>query len=208
MDLVSHNAGPEILLPHLSINPEASQSVLLIHGGFSSSSEWDLVSAFLSKHYHLLIPDLPGHGKSASIQPFDMSTLLLLLSDLVRARAHNAKAHVVGLSLGSIVAAHLASHHPHISNTVVVSGFIRLPPSRFAALLPYVFGLQHAVTSWLPRSVLSYLMDGADLQPANWSPKLCREICAAIVSGEALEPIPARTLVIAATKGGLIPSND
>src|SRR5271167_1663062 len=94
----------ENLLPHLSLNAEAPETVLLIHGAFASSAEWDLVSSILSRQYHILIPDLPAHGKSIAIQPFDVPTASRLIAELIRARAHSSKSHVVGFSLGSIVA--------------------------------------------------------------------------------------------------------
>jgi pimeloyl-ACP methyl ester carboxylesterase len=196
------------LLAHHSSNPDAPETILLIHGAFSSSAEWDLVSPTLSKHYHLLIPDLPGHGKSVVIQPFDITTSSKLLADLIRSRAHNAKCHVVGFSLGSIVAVRLASQFPDVVDTLLVSGYLRLPPSATAKMLPYFFALQHTVTSLLPRPLLRYAMDSADIQSSPWSSKLNREICTAVVTDEVIEPISARTLVIAATKGGFIPSND
>ena len=39
-------------------------TVLLIHGACGCGREWDLVTPYLSDDYHVLLPDLPGHGDS------------------------------------------------------------------------------------------------------------------------------------------------
>lgn len=39
-------------------------TILLIHGACGCGREWDLVTPYLSDDYHVLLPDLPGHGDS------------------------------------------------------------------------------------------------------------------------------------------------
>jgi len=107
-------ASPELFFR--SINSDASQTLVLLHGGFCSHHEWDLVSqtAHLSS-YHLLIPDLPAHGSftSASI-PFTLPDAASLLADLITKHAKNGKASLVGLSLGGYTSIYIAQKYPGI----------------------------------------------------------------------------------------------
>lgn len=105
-----------------SINPSATRTLLLVHAAMSSSHEWDLVSQ--SPHlssYHLLIPDLPSHGRSAKIA-FNIPDTAAFLADLITKEAKNGKADVAGLSLGGYTAIFTAHKYPDIIGDVFVSG--------------------------------------------------------------------------------------
>lgn len=97
-------------------NALASRTLLLLHGAFSSHHEWDLVIEMPTlSQYHLLIPDLPGHGRSTSQAiPFDFNDTAALLADLITTHAKNGKADIVGLSLGGYVAIFLAQRYPDL----------------------------------------------------------------------------------------------
>lgn len=105
-----------ITLHFEAANPLASRTLLLLHGAFSSHHEWDLVNKMPSlSQYHLLIPDLPGHGRSTSQAiSFDIVETAALLADLITKHAKNGKADIVGLSLGGYVAIFLAQKYPNI----------------------------------------------------------------------------------------------
>ena len=40
------------------------ETLVLLHGAGVSKEVWLLMAPYLSQHYHLVIPDLPGHGQS------------------------------------------------------------------------------------------------------------------------------------------------
>jgi pimeloyl-ACP methyl ester carboxylesterase len=97
-------------------NPSGTQTILLLHGAFSSHHEWDLVAAtpHLSQ-YHLLIPDLPSHGRSTSKSiPFNVADTAGLLAQLITEHAKDGKADVVGMSLGGYVAIYMAQRYPDV----------------------------------------------------------------------------------------------
>ena len=60
----------EVLLNYTEYNPSGKSTVLLIHGACTSGLNWDLVVPHLVDTYHLLVPDLPGHGQSQNVTPF------------------------------------------------------------------------------------------------------------------------------------------
>ena len=41
-----------------------SQPVILLHSGVMAGEEWQPQIAPLAQRYRVLVPDLPGHGKS------------------------------------------------------------------------------------------------------------------------------------------------
>jgi len=99
-----------------SINRDAPRTLVLLHGGFCSHHEWDLVSQ--SPHissYHLLIPDLPAHGSSTSASiPFNLPDAASLLADLITKHAKHGKAGLIGLSLGGYTSIYMAQKYPGI----------------------------------------------------------------------------------------------
>jgi pimeloyl-ACP methyl ester carboxylesterase len=197
-------------LPHLEFNPSAKQTVLLIHGATGDGSNWDLVTPHLS-NYHLLVPDLPGHG-IARVYPFSISKVAAALRSLILKRAHDGVAYVVGFSLGAHVAMHLVSHYPEIANCVLVSGFQVFPTTSLTPYLPYAIWAEQRLEYAVPRSWIRWAMDGTDLRRPDLS--MCtleyyRQVFSSSADDEKWpKPWPARTLVIAAGKGGLVPSND
>lgn len=94
------NSKNDSVLSYTSFNPSASTTVLLIHGACATGQTWDLVVPHLVESYHVLVPDLPGHGASRDVTPFSVVYAARLLEKLMRQQARGGKAHVVGHSLG------------------------------------------------------------------------------------------------------------
>ncbi|CAG8877559.1 unnamed protein product [Penicillium nalgiovense] len=153
----THNAGPT--------------TVVLIHGALVSGLYWDLVIPHLPTSYHLLVPDLPGHGKSQSTQ-FSIDVASRMIAQLIRTHAINGSAHIIGHSLAWTMC---------------------------------------RVENCLARPLISWAMDGADIPRIDTNVctiDLCRQIVAPENPTEWPAPWPARTLIVAAGKGGLIPTKD
>ncbi|KAI2705105.1 hypothetical protein CBS147317_2057 [Penicillium roqueforti] len=82
-------------LYHTAYNAGQTTAVLT-HGALVSSLYWDLVIPHLTS-YHLLVPDLPGHGKSAGT-PFSVDLAARQIVQLIYTYA-NGSAHIIGYSL-------------------------------------------------------------------------------------------------------------
>lgn len=201
-------------LPHREKNVNGKQTVFFIHGAFGDGGYWDLVTQHLPEDYHLLLPDQPCHGiaRDISCGNFTINLSAQLLSSLIKRRAHNGVAKIVGHSLGANVALRLASEHPDVVDGVVfVSG--ASAPSSSATKSPY---LPHTVwlsqrIEWLaPRALIRTLMDGTDMPRLDLSActlELNRAIFAPRDS-ERPAPWPSRTLIVAAGKRGVLPTQD
>ena len=94
--------------------------LLLIHGLGSSTRDWEFQVPALTPQFQVITADLRGHGRSAKprgryrIPQFadDMAALLRTLGA--------APAHVVGLSLGGMVALELALRCPDLVRSLVI----------------------------------------------------------------------------------------
>jgi len=89
----------------------AGSNVVLIHGVGADGSSWDDIAPALTPHFTLIRLDLRGHGRSGHID------VALALDDFaqdvvdVMDAAGAARAHVVGFSLGGMIAQALALDH-------------------------------------------------------------------------------------------------
>jgi pimeloyl-ACP methyl ester carboxylesterase len=88
------------------------QPVILLHGGLANSSYWGNQVPVLAQHYHVIVVDSRGHGRSTRTDTpiaYDlMSSDVLALMD----HLHIAKAAIVGWSDGAIIGLDIAIHHP------------------------------------------------------------------------------------------------
>lgn len=94
---------------------------MLIHGVGSALGRWDLVAATLSRHAPVVRYDLRGHGRSPKpAGPYEITDFVedhVALMDKLGIE----RAHVVGMSLGGLIAQAVTLRHPE---RVVRAGFI------------------------------------------------------------------------------------
>jgi hypothetical protein len=96
-------------------------------------------------------------------------------------------------------------------DAVFISGFEIYPPTSLSSLMPYALWAENRIQNLIPRSVISWLMDGTDIPRGDTSTRkidLCRQIALALLESTWPSAWPARTLIVAAGKGGIIPSKD
>ena len=98
----------------------AGQPVLLIHGLGSSTEDWDPQIPALVKHFEVITFDVRGHGRSS--KPRQRYSVKLFADDtaaLIRALAI-APAHVIGISMGGMIAFQLAVDAPDLVRSLVI----------------------------------------------------------------------------------------
>lgn len=94
--------------------------ILFIHGLGSSSRDWEMQVPFFSIQYQVISFDLRGHGQSQKPRgPYSMSLFAKDTAELVKS-LDIAPVHVVGISLGGMIALQLAVDYPELIKSLVV----------------------------------------------------------------------------------------
>lgn len=110
----------------------ADPSIVLLHGVGLDHTMWEPVVTRLPGEFTVLTPDLPGHGGRGPVPP-DLT--LRELADQVAGEIPSGS-HVVGFSLGALVAQHLARFRPELVATLTsVSSVCRRTADERAAVL-------------------------------------------------------------------------
>jgi pimeloyl-ACP methyl ester carboxylesterase len=94
--------------------------VLLLHGFPQTGDCWDSIASSLAERHRVIVPDLPGFGRSGAPPRYDAASVagsLVALCDAVGARA----ATVVGHDWGGSLAFALALGHPERVERLVVT---------------------------------------------------------------------------------------
>lgn len=94
--------------------------VLLIHGLGSCAEDWFMQLGALGRDFHCITVDLRGHGLSD--KPDGEYSVPLFAADvaLLLAAVGATPAHIVGLSLGGMVAQQLGIAHPHTARSLTL----------------------------------------------------------------------------------------
>ncbi|GCB52569.1 beta-ketoadipate enol-lactone hydrolase [Streptomyces sp. NL15-2K] len=89
--------------------------MVLLHGVGLDHTMWEPAAALLADRFTVITPDLPGHGTRPPVS--DGVTLADLAAGVVGEIP--AGAHLVGFSLGALVAQHVALHRPELVATLI-----------------------------------------------------------------------------------------
>lgn len=104
------------------VGPPDAPGLVFLHGLWVSSAMWLPQMERLCTEYHCLAPDLPEHGQSTEIGLLTLSNTSLLVANLIREHIPAGRAHIVGLSLGGLVALGVLRDVPEVIDHLMVSG--------------------------------------------------------------------------------------
>jgi pimeloyl-ACP methyl ester carboxylesterase len=193
--------------PYSEHHPHATVTIVLVHGGMSCGhDDWKDAIPYLT-NYHLLVPDLPGHGSARqpdvhpSISTFSLDAAAATLSLLIRKKAKDGRAHIVAFSIGAHVAIHLVPLQPGLVLDVFLTGY-NVFPSINARFLASLFWFQHWCQAAISRIAYSRTAIPSSTRPADTSFTAWRCITDALCNDEFPTPWPARTLIVAVGRPG------
>ena len=110
-----------------------NRTVVFVHGLRTSSSLWDFqVERLAARGWRCIAPDLPGHGTRRD-EPFTARAAMGTIRDALEAGADGEPAHLVGCSLGGMLAIHAAAESPGMVRSLVAAGCSTQPGRRGAA---------------------------------------------------------------------------
>jgi pimeloyl-ACP methyl ester carboxylesterase len=123
---------PDLTINQLRIHFEeagAGSAILFLHGLGSCGQDWLLQFPAFAQKFHVIAPDLRGHGQTdkppGRVRVAHLTSDVLELLDALGVEC----AHVVGLSLGGCVAQQLALDVPsRVRSLTLVNTFARLEP--------------------------------------------------------------------------------
>jgi pimeloyl-ACP methyl ester carboxylesterase len=150
--MITSSAGPAdrfyesqgLRLHYADWGNDAAPSLILIHGGRDHSRSWDEVARALQPHFHVMAPDLRGHGDSdwAKGSSYSLSDYVYDLTCLVRSASVHQTA-IVGHSMGGMIGLMYAGAYPdRMSHLAVLDGVTVLPGSPRAPI-------QERITEWV-----------------------------------------------------------
>jgi pimeloyl-ACP methyl ester carboxylesterase len=154
----------------------------------------------LLPEFHCLAPDLPEHGESADIAPFEVHDTIQRLSALIRDAGPTGRAHLVGLSLGGVIAQALMVQAPEVVDRVILSGTAAPLGKALFALLKVQLALNRLILPLIPNRQLARLMRWQFGIPVEHSTMLEDDI-------RKVAPAALMRLVLAAYSGIVTPSH-
>jgi pimeloyl-ACP methyl ester carboxylesterase len=104
---------------------EAAPPLILIHGGADQCRSWDGVAQALQPHFHVMAPDMRGHGDSewAKASSYSLSDYVYDLTRLIRSAALAHVPAIVAHSMGGMIGLAYAGTFPdRVSRLAVLDG--------------------------------------------------------------------------------------
>ena len=130
----SYYISQRLRLHYVDWGNEAAPPLLLIHGNKDHARSWDWVARELREEYHVIAPDLRGHGDSAWAigGHYMINEFVLDIAQLVDTLGLHPLT-IVAHSLGGAVALQYAAIYPErVSNLVAIEG-LGPPPKMLEA---------------------------------------------------------------------------
>jgi pimeloyl-ACP methyl ester carboxylesterase len=122
-----------LALHYLDWGNHSAPLLVLIHGTSDHARSWDWTARAFSKRFHVVAPDLRGHGDSqwSPDGAYLLAYYVVDLVDLIESLGQE-RVTIVGHSFGGSVASRYAGIYPgRVSKLVLVDGF-GPPPSSYA----------------------------------------------------------------------------
>lgn len=111
-------------------NAEASP-LILVHGSRDGSRSWDFVATRLRDDWHVIAPDLRGHGDSQWVEDggYSIDDYIFDIAELIDQHC-DEPVSIVAHSLGGVVALRYAGLYPgRVRRIVAIEGLVRQRPS-------------------------------------------------------------------------------
>jgi pimeloyl-ACP methyl ester carboxylesterase len=144
------------------LHSDSKEWIVLIHGAGGSSSIWFKQVREFKNEFNLLLIDLRGHGKSASSFRNiwkEQYTFEAVTKDIIEVLEYLRipPAHLMGVSLGTILARQLAEIAPHRVKSMVLAGAVTrlnftsrllvLLGNTFKSIIPYMW--LYSLFAWI-----------------------------------------------------------
>lgn len=100
----------------------SNPAIVFIHPAYGDHTCFHHQMDVFAETHHVICVDMPGHGKSqVSNRNVGIDATVDLVAEILAAEGH-AGAHLVGVSLGSLMAQAIAHRYPQLVQSVTVTG--------------------------------------------------------------------------------------
>ncbi len=108
---------------HIMIN-EGKETILMLHPAFADHRIFKHQTDYFKKNYQIIVLDMPGHGESQITgTPVILRDMPEILNQLLYENAIDS-CHLIGVSMGSLVAQAFAEHYPErVKSIIIVGGY-------------------------------------------------------------------------------------
>ncbi len=126
--------------------------VILVHGFGGDADNWLRLAPHLSKRYRVLLPDLPGFGRSPAPPAggFDVTSQARRLAAFIRTQT-DEPVHLAGNSMGGQIVAVLAAQNPGLVASVALLNPLGAEGEQGAGTSPTMQRLSQGRNLLLPR---------------------------------------------------------
>lgn len=136
------------------------ERVALIHGVGLDSSMWNPLRELLEPEYDIQVLELLGHGHRPPAP--EGITLAELSADVAERLEPNT--HLVGFSLGALVAQHLARHRPDlVASLVSVASVCARTPQEHAAVMVRLASAESDFPATVEASIRRWYPEGSNV---------------------------------------------
>ncbi len=159
-DLDGPNVNPLCRTRVYTHGHRTDRALLLLHGFTNCPQQFDaLGKRFFDQGWNVLIPRYPRHGYTdrlnTSISELRREHLIAVANQSATAAAGlGERLTVAGLSLGGVLAGHLAETHPSVERAVLIApmfGLKGIPHAGMAALARAAYALPNFFIWWDPK---------------------------------------------------------
>jgi pimeloyl-ACP methyl ester carboxylesterase len=158
----SYYVSQRLRLHFVDWGNETKPPLLLIHGGKDHARSWDFVARALRGDYHVIVPDLRGHGDSAWAQgsTYTLPEYVLDVAQLIEVLGI-APVSIIGHSMGAAVSLYYTGVYPEkVRKLVAIEGMGAPPELR---VLSQDRELWEMTTTWIDA-----VRSGARRQPRRY----------------------------------------
>jgi len=97
------------------------EALVFIHGLGASTQDWEAQVAFFEKKYQVITFDLRGHGKTDKPEePYSVQLFAIDVANVIRSLLGERAVHIIGHSLGGMVAFQLTLDSPELVKTLTI----------------------------------------------------------------------------------------
>ena len=110
--------------------------LVLVHGYLGSSEMWNLQKEYLSKHFRIIAPALPGFGESYNVKSVDNINAMAKSVFQILDKKNIKEFHLLGHSMGGMIVQEMVKISGERINKLIcfATGSIGDIPGRFESL--------------------------------------------------------------------------